>query len=35
VRSEAKIIKVGKAIAFLEAKLWGADGQLAIHATPP
>ena len=30
---EARIIKVGNALAFLEAKLWGADGVLAIHAT--
>ena len=30
---EARIIKVGKTIAFLEARLWGADGELAIHAT--
>ena len=30
---EAKIIKVAKTLAFLEAKLWGADGELAIHAT--
>jgi acyl-coenzyme A thioesterase PaaI-like protein len=30
---EARIIKVGKTLAFLEARLWGADGELAIHAT--
>ena len=30
---EAKIIKVGNTLAFLEAKLWGADGEVAIHAT--
>lgn len=32
-RGEARIIKAGKALAFVEARLWGADGQLAIHAT--
>ena len=30
---EARIVKVGNTLAFLEAKLWGADGELAIHAT--
>ncbi len=30
---EARIIKVGKTLAFLEARLWGPDGELAIHAT--
>ena len=30
---EARILKVGKSVAFVEARLWGADGQLAIHAT--
>jgi len=30
---EARIIKAGKTLAFVEAKLWGADGELAIHAT--
>jgi acyl-CoA thioesterase len=30
---EARVIKVGKTFAFLEARLWGADGELAIHAT--
>jgi uncharacterized protein (TIGR00369 family) len=32
-RGEASVIKAGKALAFVEARLWGADGQLAIHAT--
>jgi uncharacterized protein (TIGR00369 family) len=32
-KGEAQIIKIGKTFAFLEAKLWGADGQLAIQAT--
>ena len=32
-RGEACVIKAGKALAFVEARLWGADGQLAIHAT--
>ena len=30
---EAKVIKAGNTFAFLEARLWGADGELAIHAT--
>ena len=32
-RGEARVIKAGKTLAFVEARLWGADGQLAIHAT--
>lgn len=32
-RGEARIIKAGKALAFVEARLWGADEQLAVHAT--
>lgn len=32
-RGEARVLKVGSSLAFVEAKLWGADGQLAIHAT--
>ena len=32
-KGEARIIKAGKALAFAEARLWGADGQLVIHAT--
>ena len=32
-RGEARFIKAGKTLAFLEARLWGADGDLAIHAT--
>ena len=32
-RGEAQVIKVGKSLAFLEARLWGSDGALAIHAT--
>jgi uncharacterized protein (TIGR00369 family) len=32
-RGEARVIKAGKALAFLEASLWGADGALAVHAT--
>lgn len=32
-RGEARFLKVGSSVAFLEARLWGADGQLAIHAT--
>ena len=30
---EGRVIKAGKNLVFLEAQLWGADGQLAIHAT--
>jgi len=30
---EASIIKAGKQLMFLEARLWGADGTLAVHAT--
>ena len=30
---EGLVIKAGKNLAFLEGRLWGADGQLAIHAT--
>jgi uncharacterized protein (TIGR00369 family) len=32
-KGEARVIKAGKALAFVEARLWGADEQLAIHAT--
>lgn len=32
-KGEARLVKAGKALAFVEARLWGADGQLAIHAT--
>ncbi|MDH4612387.1 PaaI family thioesterase [Pseudomonas sp. BN102] len=32
-RGEAIVIKAGKQLVFLEAKLWGADGRLAVHAT--
>ena len=32
-QGEARIIKAGKTLAFLEARLWGGDGELAIHAT--
>jgi uncharacterized protein (TIGR00369 family) len=32
-RGEASVIKAGKQLVFLEAKLWGADGRLAVHAT--
>ena len=32
-RGDARVIKAGKSLAFVEARLWGADGQLAIHAT--
>lgn len=32
-RGEASVIKAGKQLVFLEARLWGADGKLAVHAT--
>jgi uncharacterized protein (TIGR00369 family) len=32
-RGEAAIIKAGRQLVFLEARLWGADGKLAVHAT--
>ena len=32
-RGEARVIKAGKTLAFLEARLWGTDDELAIHAT--
>ena len=30
---EAAIVRAGKQLVFLEARLWGADGKLAVHAT--
>ena len=30
---EAAVVKAGKQLVFLEARLWGADGKLAVHAT--
>ena len=32
-RGEAVVIKAGKQLVFLEARLWGADGKLSVHAT--
>ena len=32
-RGEASVIKAGKQLVFLEARLWGADGKLAVHAS--
>jgi len=32
-RGEASVIKAGRQVVFSEAKLWGADGKLAVHAT--
>jgi acyl-coenzyme A thioesterase PaaI-like protein len=26
-------VKAGRQVVFLEAKLWGAEGRLAVHAT--
>jgi uncharacterized protein (TIGR00369 family) len=30
---EGKILRAGKSIVFAEGRLWGADGNLAVHAT--
>jgi uncharacterized protein (TIGR00369 family) len=30
---EGVVLKAGRQLVFLEARLWGADGALAIHAT--
>ena len=30
---EARVIRAGKTVVFLESSLWGADGQLAVKAT--
>jgi uncharacterized protein (TIGR00369 family) len=32
-RGEAVIVRAGKQLVFLEARLWGSDGKLAVHAT--
>jgi len=32
-RGEASVVKAGKQLVFMEARLWGADGKLAVHAT--
>ena len=32
-RGEASVVKAGKQLVFLEARLWGADGKLAVYAT--
>jgi uncharacterized protein (TIGR00369 family) len=32
-RGEGVVIKAGRQLVFLEAKLFGADGKLAVHAT--
>lgn len=32
-RGEASVIKAGKQLVFLEARLWGADGNFAVHTT--
>ncbi|WP_284615402.1 PaaI family thioesterase [Aquabacterium humicola] len=32
-RGEGVVLKAGKQLVFLEARLWGADGKLAVHAT--
>lgn len=31
-RGEASVVKAGKQLVFLEARIWGADGTLAVHA---
>ena len=30
---EAAVIRAGRLLVFAEARLWGADGKLAVHAT--
>ncbi len=30
---EAEVIRAGRQLVFAEARLWGADGKLAVHAT--
>jgi uncharacterized protein (TIGR00369 family) len=32
-KGEAEVIKAGRQLVFAEARLWGADGKLAVHAT--
>lgn len=32
-RGEGSVVKAGRQLVFLEARLWGADGKLAVHAT--
>lgn len=32
-RGEGIVVRAGRQIVFSEAKLWGADGKLAVHAT--
>jgi uncharacterized protein (TIGR00369 family) len=32
-RGEGLIVKAGKQVVFTEARIWGADGKLAVHAT--
>lgn len=32
-RGEATVVRAGKQVVFLEARLWGADRKLAVHAT--
>jgi uncharacterized protein (TIGR00369 family) len=32
-RGEATVVRSGRQLVFLETKLWGADGKLAVHAT--
>jgi uncharacterized protein (TIGR00369 family) len=32
-RGEGLVVKAGRQIVFLEARLWGVDGKLAVHAT--
>ena len=32
-RGEGLVVKAGRQFVFLEPKLWGADGKLAVHAT--
>jgi uncharacterized protein (TIGR00369 family) len=30
---EGRVLRAGRSIVFVEGKLWGSDGELAVHAT--
>ena len=30
---EGRVLRAGRSIVFVEGRLWGADGELAVHAT--
>ena len=31
--AEGRVLRAGQSIVFVEGRLWGADGELAVHAT--